>query len=190
MPKPSTIDQLPSELKEQLQAWLRDTRVTQSEATRLINEQLRHNGYTESISKSAVNRYSMRMEQVGKRLRQSREVSEMWIAKLGAAPQGKTGQLINEMLRVISFEMSDKLFDALDRGDPEEMPAIIDMLKNLSLTTQRLEQAASINHKREAVIREQTKKEAAEAADAALKSHGATKETRQSIIDEILGIKK
>ncbi len=189
MASASTIDRLPVELKEQLQAWLRDTTITQAEATRLINEQLKAHGHDDEVSKSAVNRYSMRMEQVGKRLRQSREVSEMWIAKLGAAPQGKTGQLINEMLRVISFEMTDKLLDEIDSGDPDKMPGIIDMLKDLSLTTQRLEQAANLNHKRDTEIREQAKQEAADVADAALKEQGATKETRQSIMDEIMGIK-
>ncbi|WP_156182845.1 phage protein Gp27 family protein [Marinobacter subterrani] len=47
-------------------------------------------GHEERLSKSAVNRYAVRMNQVGEKLRQSREVAEMWIAKLGAQPQASS----------------------------------------------------------------------------------------------------
>lgn len=189
MARASSIEQLPADILEQLQALLRDPRVTQLDVTARINAALVERG-EEPVSKSAVNRYSMKMEQVGKRIRQSREVADMWIGKLGAAPQGKTGQMINEILRVISFEMSDKLLDMVDRGDPDEVPAVVAMLKDLSLSTMRLEKAANDNFKRETEIRAQAKQEAAEAADAAMKATGTPKETRESIINEILGIKQ
>lgn len=189
MARASSIEQLPGDILEQLQALLRDPRVTQLDVTARINAALVERG-EEPVSKSAVNRYSMKMEQVGKRIRQSREVADMWIGKLGAAPQGKTGQMINEILRVISFEMSDKLLDMVDRGDPDEVPAVVAMLKDLSLSTMRLEKAANDNFKRETEIRAQAKQEAAEAADAAMKATGTPKETRESIINEILGIKQ
>ena len=91
------------------------------------------------------------MEQVGERLRQSRQVSEMWINRLGAQPQGQLGNLVNEMLRTLSFELADKLMES--ELSEESIPGVIDLLKDLSLTAMRLEKAASENVKREAEIR-------------------------------------
>src|SRR3569832_2078439 len=77
MPRPSTIEQLPPDILEQLQELLRDPRVTQMEATARINAILADQG-EEPVSKSAVIRYAVRMEQVGAKLRESRAVADMW----------------------------------------------------------------------------------------------------------------
>jgi hypothetical protein len=89
--QPSTIDLLPDEIRQQLQELLRDPRCSQLEATARINAILEEDGHEERVTKSSVNRYALRMEQVGAKLRQSREIAEMWVGKLGAAPQGKWG---------------------------------------------------------------------------------------------------
>src|SRR3569833_3110117 len=141
-PRPSTIEQLPPDILEQLQALLRDPRVTQMDATARINAVLEEQG-EEPVSKSAVNRYAVRMDQVGDKLRQSRAVAEMWIGKIGATPQGQLGHLINETLRTLAFDLTLKLQenDITDKS----MPAVIGMLKHLSLSVMRLEKAASEN---------------------------------------------
>lgn len=154
MPKPSTIEILPPEIKAQLQAWLQDPRITQIEATERANSLLELAGHPERVTKSSVNRYAVKMEEVGTKLRQSREVAQMFISQVGAAPQGQTGLLINEMLRAMAFELSLKMQEA-DVEDPEAMSATIGQLKNLALTMQRLEQSATINVKREAEIKRQ-----------------------------------
>lgn len=164
MPKPSTIDILPPEIKAQLQAWLQDPRCTQLEATERANSLLELAGDPQRVTKSAVNRYAVRMEEVGAKLRQSRETAQMYIAQVGAAPQGQTGLLINEMLRSMAFELSLKMQDA-DVEDPESMSATISQLKNLALTMQRLEQSATINVKREGDIRKQALDDVAKAVD-------------------------
>jgi hypothetical protein len=160
MAQPSTIDKLPPDIKAELQAWLQDPRITQQEATERANSLLAAMGMPERISKSSVNRYAMRMEEVGAKIRQSREVAEMYIAKVGAAPQGQTGLLINEMLRTMAFDLTLKIQDAaLD--DPETLAATIDQVKALALAVQRLEQSATINVKREREIRNQVLEQAA-----------------------------
>lgn len=191
----SSIDLLPDPIRQQLQDLLNDRRVTQLQAVDRINailSALRESGELpeaapERLSKSAVNRYALRMEEVGAKLRQSREVAEIFISKVGAAPQGQVGLLINEMLRSLAFDLSLKLQDA-QFDSPEEMSATIDQVKALALAVQRLEQSASINVKREQEIRKQAAEAAAEVADKTLVHQGMSRDTIDAIKREILGI--
>ncbi len=187
MGKPSTIDLLPPEIKAELQAWLQDPRITQLEATDRANSLLAAMGLPERVTKSSVNRYAVKMEEVGAKLRQSREVAQMYIAQVGAAPQGQTGLLINEMLRSMAFELSLKLQDA-DVEDPESMSATIDQIKNLSLTMQRLEQSATINVKRESEIRKQALTDAADNIEKAAIQQGLNAEQAAFWRQQVLGV--
>lgn len=187
MPRHSTVETLPSDILEQLQELLRDKRVSQLEATAQINAILEAQGHPDRVSKSAVNRYDLRMREVGDRLRQSREVANMWIGKMGATPQGQMGNLVNEILRTLSFELSMKLTDG--ELNDEDMPGIIKMLKELSLSTMRLERAASENVKREKEIRKQATEEAAKTVEKSLASQGMSKEVIDTIKSELLGLK-
>ena len=133
----SSIDRLPATARAQLDELLRDPAVTQKEAVARINRILADLEHPETLSKSAVNRYAVRMAAIGKRMRESREVAEALIGKLGPQPQGKIGNLVNEILRSISFELSLKLTDG--ELDEDSAPAVAKMLKDLALVTMRLE---------------------------------------------------
>lgn len=187
MPKPSTIEILPPEVKAQLQAWLQDPRITQLEATERANSLLELAGHPERVTKSSVNRYAVKMEEVGAKLRQSREVAQMYISHVGAAPQGQTGLLINEMLRSMAFELSLKMQDA-DLEDPEAMSATISQIKNLALTMQRLEQSATINVKREGEIRKQALSDAADNVEKAAVQQGMNAEQAMFWRQQVLGV--
>lgn len=190
----SSIDLLPDGVRRQLQELLADRKVTQLEAVRRINDVLglmKEAGQLpvdapEKLSKSAVNRYFVDMDEAGRKLRESREVAEVWIGKLGAAPQGQVGNLVNEILRTLSFDMALML----QRGtvDAESAPAVTGMLKDLALTMQRLENAANLNTAREKEIRKQALAEAAEQATSVAKKGGLSAEAVQTIRREILGI--
>jgi hypothetical protein len=183
----STIQQLPPDILEQLHELLRDPRVTQMEATREINELLASLGMEDKqVSKSAVNRYKVSMDQAGAKLQQSRQVAEMWIARLGSQPQGKVGLLVNELLRNIAFELTMKLQDGF--VTEENMPGVIESIKHLSLTMQRLEKAAADNVKREADVRKAAAAEAADVAEKALSGQGMSRDSVDLIKREILGI--
>lgn len=174
MGRPSSIDRLPPDILEQLQALLRDPRVTQLEATARINEILDDEGRPERVSKSAVNRYAVSMARVGERLQQSRAVAEMWIAKLGAQPQGQVGHLVNEILRTLAFDVA---IAAQDGGvDADNAPAVASMLKDLAISAEKLEKAASENVKREAEISQRLAAEAADRAEAAAKRKGISQD--------------
>jgi len=185
MPKrPSTIDLLPLDIKAKLQELLQDPRVTQLEATHKINAILEAEGAPERLSKSAINRYAVRMEEIGSKLRQSREVAEMFISKVGAAPQGQVGLLINEMLRSMAFDLSLRLQEA--EINEENMPAVIDQVKALALAVQRLEQSATINVKREADIKKTALEDAAKTMETTAKNEGVSAETIQRIRRDVL----
>lgn len=194
--QPSTVDLLPRTVRKELQAMLDDPRITQLQAVEKVNAilaDLRAEGdpevldpaCPEQVSKSAVNRYDLQMRDVGERLRQSREVADRWINKLGAAPQGQVGNLINEILRTLSFDVT--LFMQEGTLDKESAPAVVGMLKDLALTTMRLEKAANLNVEREKEIRQQALEEAASRVDKAARKNGVTPETI-ALIHEALGI--
>ena len=189
MSTPSTIDRMPDDIRLQLQALLQDPRVSILEATAQINAILEEEGHEDRLSKSAVGRAAMRWKRIGDRIRQTREIGEMFIAKVGAAPQGQTGLAINEILRTMACELSEKLLDA-DLEDPETMAATIDQVKSLALAVQRLEQSASINVKRDADIRKQEREkalqDAAKTMESTAKSEGVTAETIQRIRRDVL----
>lgn len=178
MGRASSVEQLPPEILEQLQSWLRDPRVTQLAAVDLVNtvidevnaglddgdEPISH------VSKSALNRYAQRMEQYGEKLRQSREIAEMWIAKVGRSHESELGQLNNELIRTLAFEVNMMLQDV--ELNAESMPGVVDMLKGMSLTMQRLEKAANESVKREDDIRRQERERLAEQGVEAAKAAG------------------
>jgi len=171
MPKQqSSIDRLPEDVREKLQELLRDPRVTQLDATARINAILDEVDHDERISKSAVNRYAVQMEKIGARLRQSREVAKMWIGKLGAAPQGEVGKLLNEMVRTLAFEATMEMAEGSKPIEPK-------MLKDMAIAIDRLERAASENVRREEKLRKQIISEAADVVEETAKKQGTSAAT-------------
>jgi len=178
----SSIDRLPEDIRTQLHELLRDPRVTQMDATRRINAILAEQDH-ELLSKSAVNRYAVRMDKIGARIRQSREVAKMWIGRLGAEPQGEVGKLLNEMVRNLAFEATTEMLDG-------EAPIEPKMLKDLAIAIERLERAASENVKREEEIRKRVLEEAASIAGTSAKKGGLSDAAADEIRKKILGVVK
>ena len=181
MSQPSTIEQIPEALRTKLQEWLRNPAITQKKATELLNELLAGHGLEITVSRSAVNRYARRMDKAGAKIRESREVAKMWIAELGSQPQGQVGNLLNELVRTITFDVALKLGESDSPVPPRS-------LRELATAIQRLEQAATMSVKREEVIREQVKKQAAEAVRGAGKKAGVNSKTIKEIEQQVLGL--
>jgi len=179
--QPSSIDRLPDDIRTRLQELLRDPRVTQLQATARINAILADEGHPDRLSKSAVNRYAVRMEEVGAKLRHSREIAKMWIGKLGNEPAGEVGKLLNEIVRNLAFRAAMNASEK-DEVDPK-------MLKNLAIAVHRLEQAAEKNARVEEQIRKQAQAAAAKAVEAEAKKQGASVATidalRAAIMQEL-----
>lgn len=175
----SSIKTLPSELLEQLQAWLRDPAITQLEATERLNELLIELG-EQPRSKSAVNRYALQMNEIGARIQQSREIADMWVAKFGNAPQGKVGVLLNEMVRNLAFNAVVNMSDDDAIVEPKK-------LKELAIAVEKLERAATVNEKRQREIEEAALQQAAENVEKTAKQQGLSDDAVALIKQRILG---
>ncbi len=149
---PSSIDLLPKSVREALHGWLNDPGITQAEAAERVNALLaeiapEHPG----VSRHAVNRYDQRYREVTRQLRESREVSARMVAELGSKPGGEMGNLLTEMIRVVSFRVTAAIQEA--GLAPDAIPDLIKQLKDLSLISRRVEAAAKISEEREREIR-------------------------------------
>ncbi|MDO6497340.1 DUF3486 family protein [Photobacterium sanguinicancri] len=179
----SKIDLLPNEVKRLLDEMLRDSRNSQQDVLDAVNEYIDQLGLPDEIkpSRSGLNRYSSRMEAIGKDLRDVREVSQALVGQLGDKPTGEVSRLILEIGRT-------QLFKAMMTANEKEGDVDIGMIKDAMLAAQRLESAAMQSHKREKEIRKAFADEAAAVAETVAKKAGMTAETVSSIKKEILGI--
>ncbi|MCD1597875.1 DUF3486 family protein [Rheinheimera aquimaris] len=182
----SKIDLLPEEIRRELDAKLRDGRLTQQEVLDYINDLIEQSQLPPDekeqlkISRSGLNRYSTHMETIGKDLRELREVSNALVAQLGDKPTGDVSRMILEIGRT-------QLFKAMmQQSSAEEMD--IGMIKDAMLAAQRLEAAAMHSHKREKEIRQLFAEEAAEAAEKVASQQGLTADGVAALKREILGI--
>lgn len=184
--RPSTIDRLPPEVRDALNGWLRDPGITQTEATERVNLLLDEFG-APPISRHAVNRYDLRMRSVGQKLRESRQVAEVWIAKLGSEPGGRLGHLVTELIRSLAFDLSLKLQEG--ELTEESLPGVVSLVNKLALTAQRVERASDISQNREAKIRQSEREKAADIATRSLsRQKGLSPDTIETIKRDILGI--
>ena len=185
--RPSSIDVLPEQAREALHAWLRDPGITQKEATRRTNALLEELGVPQRVTHQSVNRYDLRMREVGEKLRQSRQVSDQWIAKLGSEPGGKIGHLVTEMLRTLAFDITLQLDKA--ELDPESLPGVVDAAAKVSLMAQRLERASEINTRRERQLKREAAEELAAMADKESKEgRDVTPERLREMFREVYGV--
>ncbi|HBQ2372446.1 TPA: DUF3486 family protein [Klebsiella pneumoniae] len=181
--RPSKIDLLPDGVRDQLHQMLREKRHTQEEIREAINELIDGHNLPDDmkLSRTGLNRYASKMEAFGAKIRASREMAEIWAAKLGSAPSSDVGKLLLEFVKTMAFETSMSLADGADPVEPKA-------LGQLALVAQRLEAAAMASHKREKEIRQAFAEEAAAQAEKITKSAGLSAETAADIRRQILGI--
>ena len=191
MGQPSSIQRLPPQIREALNAYLRDPAITQAEARERANALLAEiDPDRPPLSRSAVNRYDLSMREVGAKIQQAREISDAWVARLGSQPGGQLGHLIVETIRTVAFEVTQQVA----RGEitAESLPGVIDQINKLALAAQRLSRSSAEEERRERQIREEERKkaaeEAAEKAGQAASGQGLSAETVELIKRQILGV--
>ena len=183
----SSIHKLPENVREALNEWLRDPGLSQTETAERTNSLLEELGLEERVSRKAVNRYDQRMRAIGQRLRERREVADLWIGKLGSKPGGKVGHLVVEIIRGLAYDLSSKLEEEGLEG--KHIPQVIDQVSKLALMAQRVEQASGLSVNREAKIRLSEREKAAEVAERTLSSQkGISEQTIDTIRNRILGV--
>ncbi|PMS49919.1 DUF3486 family protein [Vibrio parahaemolyticus] len=180
----SKIELLPEEIRAQLNVLIRSGDMTQKDIRDAVNQMIEEAGLPDDakLSRTGFNRYAKRMEDMGQRLRQSREVAEVWITKLGEAPTSDVGKLLQEFVRTMAFETSMRLMEDADEKQEVIPPKA---LNQLALVVQRIEQASMTSHKVEKEIRAAY---AAEAADAVSDELRGVDGMSEQLEDRIRGI--
>ncbi len=179
--KPS-IAKLDPALKAELDTLLRDGRHTIAE----ITAHLRSLGAP--VSKSAVGRYHQKFDQIGKRMRESRELAAVWAEKIGKEPQGDIGRVVMEMLHTLAFDVTLDLTETdPETGIPKALvsPGAIGAL---ALAMQRLESSKKTSFERELKARKVALEEAAKVVEKIAAKGGMKAATREEIKRGILGI--
>ncbi|EEW5338131.1 DUF3486 family protein [Escherichia coli] len=179
----SKVDLLPDNIREQLHQMLREKRHTQEEIREAINALIDEHNLPEEmqLSRTGLNRYASRMEKVGAKIRASREMAEVWAAKLGSAPTSDVGKLLMEFVKTLAFETSMSMAE-------DDKPVAPKALGQLALVAQRLEAAAMTSHKREKAIRDAFAQEMAEKTEELVRTGGLSGGAADTIKREILGI--
>lgn len=179
----SKVDLLPDSIREQLHQMLREKRHTQEEIREAINALIDEHNLPEEmqLSRTGLNRYASRMEKVGAKIRASREMAEVWAAKLGSAPTSDVGRLLMEFVKTLAFETSMSMAE-------EDKPVAPKALGQLALVAQRLEAAAMTSHKREKAIRDAFAQEMAEKTEELVRTGGLSGGAADTIKRDILGI--
>lgn len=184
----SKVELLPEEIRNTLNIFIRSGNMTQKDILEAVNQMIDEAGLPDDakLSRTGFNRYAKRMEDLGQRLRQSREVAEVWVSKLGEAPTSDVGKLLQEFVRTMAFDTSMKM---MEQSEGEEGEVISPKaLGQLALVVQRIETAAMTSMKREKEIRAAFAAEAAEVAEKIVKQAGISAATAQDIKNQILGI--
>ncbi|EJL7011391.1 DUF3486 family protein [Vibrio cholerae] len=184
----SKVELLPEEIRNTLNVFIRSGNMTQKDILEAVNQMIDDAGLGDDakLSRTGFNRYAKRMEDMGQRLRQSREVAEVWVSKLGEAPTSDVGKLLQEFVRTMAFDTSMKMMEQSDGEDGEMISP--KALGQLALVVQRIETAAMTSMKREKEIRAAFAAEAAEAAEKIVKQAGISADTATDIKNQILGI--
>ncbi|CDL02900.1 DUF3486 family protein [Escherichia coli] len=179
----SKVDLLPDSIREQLHQMLREKRHTQEEIREAINALIDEHNLPEEmqLSRTGLNRYAIRMEKVGAKIRASREMAEVWAAKLGSAPTSDVGKLLMEFVKTLAFETSMSMAE-------DDKPVAPKALGQLALVAQRLEAAAMTSHKREKAIRDAFAQEMAEKTEELVRTGGLSGGAADTIKRELLGI--
>lgn len=179
----SSIDQLSDELRGRLIEMLNQPSVTQQQITDAVNAAA---GKT-VVSKSAVNRYAMRMREFTEHNRQAREMAEVLLQQQGEQTHNVLGKSLNEMLRTLSFDLLAHVPNLPDQDPQEKIAVVSGLISKMSRAMRDLEQASKINFESAQAIRKMALEEAAKKIGESRKP-GLTKETKILVRREILGL--
>jgi hypothetical protein len=189
MARPSKIDRLPPEIREEI-GRLRDKGRTLDE----IMAALRGLDAAEDISRSGLGRYVQRIDRMGERLRRSRQMAEALARQLGDQPGDQVARLNIEALH--SF-LSDALLAADEDGEQGDATrAVIQSPMGAKLfaeALERLSKAQRLNQdfveKMRRQVAEEAQRNAASAVEKEGRAQGLSNATIAKIKATIFGLK-
>ena len=176
----SSIDRLTPELRERLHKLLARPDVTQQEITDTLN------AAGAGVSKSAVNRYAVRMKQFGEKARQIKEATQAYVQMAG--DQAEVSETIIHQLRIGLYDLTSALESGGAEGaEPEELAKRVDALTRASRGMRDLETAAKAIDERRRRLQVELAA-AAEETEKTARRGGLSAEMVQQIKERILGV--
>lgn len=188
MPRPSSIDQLPEEVRVEI-GRLRGLGWTIDQILEHLRELL-----DRAPSRSALGRHIQGLDKLGERMRRSRQVAEALVRELGTAPESQAARLNIELIHTAILDLFMHADDTAEGTAGEAQPPrepidiqwlakAVDHLAKASKTN--VEFVADI----EARAAAKTKTEAATAAETVARERGITAGTIEAIKAGIFGVK-
>lgn len=182
--RPSTVDRLPPEVRDQIAQLRRNGRT--------LDEILDHLRQLDvDVSRSALGRHVKSLAEIGESLRRSETMAKFIVEKFGDDADERVGRA---NMRILQGSLLELL--TADRTDDDGQPVILSAgeAKEISLSLQRLVSAQRMDSERQlrlkAEARAEAAREAATAVDTVAKRVGGlSAETVASIKAEILGIR-
>jgi hypothetical protein len=183
MSRPSSIEQLPPEIREEI-AKLRERHFTIDQ----ILAKLRELDGAQDVSRSALGRHVKKLDEIGERIRRSREVADALVRRLGDAPESRQARLNIELMHSV-------ILDLLAGGedgepvtlDPENAMFAARALKDLAAAQKAdLELTLRVRKQLAAEAEEKLKKMEKEGGEPG--KRGFDPETLKRVREEIYGI--
>ena len=180
MPKRSKIDQLPTELRTELDVLLAN------KALRIEDIVAGMRDLGVKLSKSGVNRYQQKIEVVGERIRRSRDIAEALVHRFGDAPEDKPLQLNIQFLH-------SAVMDIMGASDDDGAPILLSPKNAMELARAvgELARASKTDADRLLRARKEVAEKTIEAVEGKLKAAqqpGLTKEMVAQIRQSVLGV--
>ncbi len=176
--QPSSIDKLPSEIRDLIGRLRRDQ-------GRSIDEILDHLRQLDiEVSRSALGRHVKSLAEIGESLRRSETMARFIVDKFGEDTDERVGRANMRILQGALLEILTE-----DRVDEDGTPITLSAkeAKELSLSLQRLVSAQRVDAERQLRMQKEFAQSAAAAAETAAKAKGMSAETIDVIRKAILG---
>lgn len=184
--RPSSVDKLPQEVRDEI-ANLRGAGHTIDEILAALREL-----HSAEISRSALGRHIKSMEEVGRDIRQSREIAEMLVRNLGDEPESRMVQaniqLMHSFIMKLIIGKEDEGREAIEaiKRDPQ---SIMMLAKSLDHLTRSSKTDADFVAKVEARVEARIRTETEARLKTVVKEKGMTAETASIIRNRVLGMK-
>ncbi len=189
MPRPSSIDKLPAEIRAAI------GRLRQAGHT--IDEILAHLADMQSqVSRSALGRHIKGLDAIGEKMKRSRVVAEALVRELGDAPESKAARLNIELIHGAVLDLFMKADDDAEmdeggksakEGNPDGLMKLAKALDHLGRASKSNVEFIALAEKRAA---DKARAESAAAVEDVAKDAGLSKDTVETIKARIFGVRQ
>ena len=191
MPAPSSIDQLPSELKAWLDQELKDRNFKgYSDLEAALNNKLEGHGFEISISRSALGRYGQKQKQAKERMLNAINMAQS-LTEVGEDRADMLGQANTAMAQSMLLDLQIKAQELADT-DPKELATKATLIRGLVHAASDIARASTNQKKWAAEAKRQARKEfeeeAAKNIDDAAQARGLTAEEAAFWREQVLGV--